>query len=181
MPVSFDLTEDQIELQKWVHEFAANVVRPAAHEYDEREDLPWPVLQEAAKIGLYSLDFFATQWFDESGLGIPLTMEELFWGDAGIGLAIVGTTPRRGVGARERHRRAGRPVDPGHVRHRGRAEGRRVLLLGARRRFRRRRDAHPGGLRREDRRVGAHRHQDLGDQRRHRRHPRRRRRSSTPS
>jgi alkylation response protein AidB-like acyl-CoA dehydrogenase len=92
MPVSFDLTEDQLELQKWVHEFAANVVRPAAAEYDEREDFPWPVLQEAAKIGLYSLDFFATQWFDESGLGIPLTMEELFWGDAGIGLAIVGTT-----------------------------------------------------------------------------------------
>jgi alkylation response protein AidB-like acyl-CoA dehydrogenase len=92
VPVSFDLTEDQLELQKWVHEFAANVVRPAAHEYDEREDFPWPVLQEAAKIGLYSLEFFATQWFDESGLGIPLTMEELFWGDAGIGLAIVGTT-----------------------------------------------------------------------------------------
>ena len=92
MPVSFDLTEDQLELQKWVHEFAANVVRPAAHEYDEREDFPWPVLQEAAKIGLYSMDFFATQWFDESGLGIPITMEELFWGDAGIGLAIVGTT-----------------------------------------------------------------------------------------
>jgi alkylation response protein AidB-like acyl-CoA dehydrogenase len=92
MAVSFDLTEDQLDLQKWVHEFAANVVRPAAHDYDEREAFPWPVLQEAAKIGLYSLDFFATQWFDESGLGIPLTMEELFWGDAGIGLAIVGTT-----------------------------------------------------------------------------------------
>ncbi|RBY96297.1 acyl-CoA dehydrogenase [Blastococcus sp. TF02-8] len=92
MPVSFDLTEDQLELQKWIHEFAANVVRPAANEWDEREEFPWPVLQEAAKIGLYSLDFFATQWFDESGLGIPITMEELFWGDAGIGLAIVGTT-----------------------------------------------------------------------------------------
>jgi alkylation response protein AidB-like acyl-CoA dehydrogenase len=92
MAVSFALTEDQLELQKWVHEFAASVVRPAAAEYDEREDFPWPVLQEAAKIGLYSLDFFATQWFDESGLGIPITMEELFWGDAGIGLAIVGTT-----------------------------------------------------------------------------------------
>ena len=75
-----------------MHRFAKDVVRPAAHEYDEREDFPWPVLQEAAKIGLYSLDFFATQWFDESGLGIPITMEELFWGDAGIGLAIVGTT-----------------------------------------------------------------------------------------
>ncbi|MGY1849109.1 acyl-CoA dehydrogenase family protein [Blastococcus sp. SYSU DS1021] len=92
MAVSFELTEDQVELQKWVHEFAATVVRPAAAEYDEREAFPWEVLQEAAKIGLYSLDFFATQWFDESGLGIPLTMEELFWGDAGIGLAIVGTT-----------------------------------------------------------------------------------------
>ncbi|MDQ1661262.1 MAG: hypothetical protein QOJ68_1242 [Blastococcus sp.] len=92
MAVSFELTDDQRELQDWVHRFAADVVRPAAHEYDEREDFPWPVLQEAAKIGLYSLDFFATQWFDESGLGIPLTMEELFWGDAGIGLAIVGTT-----------------------------------------------------------------------------------------
>ena len=41
MPVSFDLTEDQVELQKWVHEFAANVVRPAAAEYDEREAFPW--------------------------------------------------------------------------------------------------------------------------------------------
>ncbi|MGY1723861.1 acyl-CoA dehydrogenase family protein [Blastococcus sp. SYSU DS0533] len=92
MPVSFDLTEDQVELQKWVHEFAAGVVRPAAAGYDEREAFPWEVLQEAAEIGLYSLDFFATQWFDESGLGIPITMEELFWGDAGIGLAIVGTT-----------------------------------------------------------------------------------------
>ncbi|RBY84119.1 acyl-CoA dehydrogenase family protein [Blastococcus sp. TF02A-30] len=92
MAVSFELTEDQVELQGWVHRFAADVVRPAAAEYDEREDFPWEVLQEAAKIGLYSLDFFATQWFDESGLGVPITMEELFWGDAGIGLAIVGTT-----------------------------------------------------------------------------------------
>jgi alkylation response protein AidB-like acyl-CoA dehydrogenase len=92
MSVSFDLTEDQQELQKWLHDFAADVVRPAAAEYDESEEFPWPILQEAAKIGLYSLDFFYTQSLDESGIGIPLAMEELFWGDAGIGLAIVGTT-----------------------------------------------------------------------------------------
>ncbi|MGY1684676.1 acyl-CoA dehydrogenase family protein [Geodermatophilus sp. SYSU D00867] len=92
MAVSFALTEDQVELQRWLHGFASDVIRPAAAEYDEREAFPWEVLQEAAKTGIYSLDFFATQWFDESGLGIPLTMEELFWGDAGIGLAIVGTT-----------------------------------------------------------------------------------------
>jgi alkylation response protein AidB-like acyl-CoA dehydrogenase len=89
---SFDLGPDHLELQGWLHEFAADVIRPAAAEWDEREEFPWPVVEEAAKIGLYSLDFFATQSFDASGLGIPITMEELFWGDAGIGLSIVGTT-----------------------------------------------------------------------------------------
>ncbi|WP_166135026.1 acyl-CoA dehydrogenase family protein [Nocardioides ochotonae] len=88
---SFDLSPDHVELRAWVHDFAAAVVRPAAAEWDEREEFPWPVLEEAAKIGLYSLDFFATQSFDPSGLGFPVAMEELFWGDAGIGLSIVGS------------------------------------------------------------------------------------------
>src|SRR3954467_7274196 len=89
---SFDLGPDHLELQKWVHSFAEDVIRPAAAEWDEREEFPWPVVEEAAKIGLYSLDFFATQSFDPSGLGLPVAMEELFWGDAGIGLAIVGSS-----------------------------------------------------------------------------------------
>jgi alkylation response protein AidB-like acyl-CoA dehydrogenase len=88
---SFGLDQDHLDLRDWVHTFAAEVVRPAAAEYDEREEFPWEILEEAARIGLYSLDFFATQSFDETGLGIPLTMEELFWGDAGIGLSVVGT------------------------------------------------------------------------------------------
>ncbi len=88
---SFELGKDHLELRSWVHDFAAEVIRPAAAEWDEREEFPWPVLEEAAKIGLYSLDFFATQSFDETGLGIPIAMEELFWGDAGIGLCLVGT------------------------------------------------------------------------------------------
>jgi alkylation response protein AidB-like acyl-CoA dehydrogenase len=92
MTFSVALTEDQQQLQKWLHEFAANVIRPAAAEWDEREETPWPIIQEAAKAGIYSLDFFGAQWFDETGLGIPIAMEELFWGDAGIGLSIVGTT-----------------------------------------------------------------------------------------
>src|SRR3954470_3741306 len=89
---SFCLDKDHVELQQWVRQFAEDVIRPVAAEWDEKEEFPWPVLEEAAKIGLYSVDFFATQAFDESGLGIPITMEELFWGDAGIGLALVGTT-----------------------------------------------------------------------------------------
>jgi len=38
---SLDLDEDQLQLQKWVHDFSENVVRPAAHEWDEREETPW--------------------------------------------------------------------------------------------------------------------------------------------
>ena len=87
-----ELSDDIVEMRKWVHEFAENVIRPAAAEWDEREQTPWPVIQEAAKVGLYSIDFFSTQWVEPSGLGIPVAMEEIFWGDAGIGLALVGTT-----------------------------------------------------------------------------------------
>ncbi len=88
---SFALTSDHLELRDWVHTFARDVIRPAAAEWDEREEFPWPIVEEAARIGLYSLDFWATQAFDRSGLGTPVALEELFWGDAGIGLAIVGS------------------------------------------------------------------------------------------
>src|SRR5581483_1952201 len=89
---TLDLNEDQTTVRDWLHGFAADVIRPAAAEWDEREETPWPVIQEAAKVGIYSLDFYAQQYFDPTGLSIPVVMEELFWGDAGIGLSIVGTT-----------------------------------------------------------------------------------------
>ena len=92
MTPSFELDQDHLDLRAWVHDFAAEVVRPAASEWDEREEFPWPVVEEAAKVGLYSVDFIVTQALDETGLGFPITMEELFWGDAGIGLSIVGTS-----------------------------------------------------------------------------------------
>jgi alkylation response protein AidB-like acyl-CoA dehydrogenase len=89
---SLALDDDQQQIKQWVHDFAATVVRPAAHEWDEREEFPWPIVQEAAKIGLYSFDFFAqASMGDNTGLTLPVTLEELFWGDAGIGLAIFGS------------------------------------------------------------------------------------------
>ena len=89
---SLELNEDQLQLQKWVHDFAADVIRPAAEEWDEREEFPWPIVEEAAKIGLYSIDFMAQAMMaDPTGLTMPLAVEELFWGDAGIGLAIMGS------------------------------------------------------------------------------------------
>jgi len=89
---SLELNEDQLQVQKWVHDFAERVVRPAGHEWDEREETPWPIIEEAAKVGLYSLDFVVSCFSDPTGLTLPLVNEEMSWGDAGIALSIFGTT-----------------------------------------------------------------------------------------
>jgi acyl-CoA dehydrogenase len=89
---SLELTDDQRDVRDWVHGFAEGVVRPAAAEWDEREQTPWPVIQEAAKIGLYGFEALAQFYADPSGITLPIVNEELFWGDAGIGMAIMGTS-----------------------------------------------------------------------------------------
>jgi acyl-CoA dehydrogenase len=88
---SLELTQDQKDIRDWVHGFAADVVRPAAHEWDEKEQTPWPIIQEAAKIGLYGFEGLAQFFADPTGLTLPIVNEELFWGDAGIGMSIMGT------------------------------------------------------------------------------------------
>ena len=88
---SLALTQDQKDIRDWVHGFAADVVRPAAHEWDEKEQTPWPIIQEAAKIGLYGFEGLAQFFADPTGLTLPMVNEELFWGDGGIAMAIMGT------------------------------------------------------------------------------------------
>jgi acyl-CoA dehydrogenase len=87
----FGLTEEQVEFRKWLHDFAEREIRPVAPHYDETEEFPWPVVRKAAEIGLYSLDFWMQTAQDESGLSMPLALEEIAWGCAGIGLCIFGS------------------------------------------------------------------------------------------
>jgi acyl-CoA dehydrogenase len=91
-PFSLELSQDQRDIRDWVHGFAADVVRPAGEEWDEKEEFPWPIVAEAARIGLYGFEGIAQFWADPSGLTFPIVNEELFWGDAGIGMSIFGTT-----------------------------------------------------------------------------------------
>ncbi|MEQ8719388.1 MAG: acyl-CoA dehydrogenase family protein [Acidimicrobiales bacterium] len=88
---SLELSEDHVQLQKWAHEFAAEVMRPVAAEWDRREETPWPVIRQAAEIGVYGVDFQLQALLDPTGLTYPIVLEELFWGDAGIGLSLLGT------------------------------------------------------------------------------------------
>jgi acyl-CoA dehydrogenase len=89
---SLRLDEDQVQIQKWVHGFAEEVLRPAAHEWDEREEFPYEIVQQAAEIGLYGWEFMMNAMQDPTGLTLPVAVEELFWGDAGLGMAIMGSS-----------------------------------------------------------------------------------------
>src|SRR5436853_1577098 len=89
MPFDVELTDDQRRLRDKCHTFAREVIRPVAAEYDREQELPWPVLEEAARQGLYDWQLYAGLTGDPTGLSLALVMEELFWGCAGIGLTIV--------------------------------------------------------------------------------------------
>ena len=87
-----DLNEDQVTLRDWVHGFAENQMRPIAAEWDEREETPWPFIQEAAKLGIYGVDFLLNAVQDPTGLSLMIALEELAWGDAGLCMSLMGTS-----------------------------------------------------------------------------------------
>jgi alkylation response protein AidB-like acyl-CoA dehydrogenase len=89
---SMDLNEDQVTLRDWLHGFAEQQMRPIAAEWDEREETPWPFIEEAAKLGVYGLDFMMNAFRDPTGLSMMIALEELAWGDAGLCMALMGTT-----------------------------------------------------------------------------------------
>jgi len=97
--IAFELSKEQRDLQTLAHNFAKNEIRPVAAQYDESEDVPWDVLQKAAKTGL--LSYFIPEKYGgggiEDSLGQCLVGEEISWGCAGMGTAIGGiglcTTP----------------------------------------------------------------------------------------
>jgi len=88
---SMHLNDDQLQIKDWIHQFAVDQIRPHAQEWDDREEFPWPVVQEASKIGLYGFEFLMNAMTDTTGLTMPVAIEEIFWGDAGIGMAIMGS------------------------------------------------------------------------------------------
>ena len=89
--VSFELSDEQREIRDWVHAFSEKEIRPVAHQYDESEEFPWPIVKKAAEVGLYGVDFLQQTYADSTGIMPALVAEELTWGCAGIALAIQGT------------------------------------------------------------------------------------------
>ncbi|HEX6700237.1 MAG TPA: acyl-CoA dehydrogenase family protein, partial [Gaiellaceae bacterium] len=90
--ISFELTDEQRELQTLAHDFAARELRPIAREWDEREDYPPDLLAKAAAAGLTSYAIPAE--FGGGGVSAvtaALISEELSWGCAGLAATIQAT------------------------------------------------------------------------------------------
>ena len=90
---SMALNEDQVTLQKWVHELRRRRGPTRTQRNGTREEeFPWPIVEQAREIGLYGWEFMAESMMnDPTGLSMPIAIEEMFWGDAGIGMALMGS------------------------------------------------------------------------------------------
>ena len=90
--ISFDLTDEQRDLQRLAHEFAARELRLLAAEYDEREDYPADLLAKAARVGLTSYAIPAEYGGGgAAAVTSALISEELSWGCAGLASTIQAT------------------------------------------------------------------------------------------
>jgi acyl-CoA dehydrogenase len=88
--ISFALTEEQRALRELAHQFAVNEIRPVAADYDEHQTHPADVIAKAHEVGL--MNPHVPEELGGAGLGAldgALIGEELCWGCAGIGTAIV--------------------------------------------------------------------------------------------
>ncbi len=105
--IGFCLTDEQREFRDMAHKFAEKTIRPAAAEADEKEEVPWDVLQKAHQAGL--ITFSLPEKYGGGGVESVLTKaivdEEIFWGCAGIatimGGAMLAATPIMLAGTEE--------------------------------------------------------------------------------
>lgn len=113
-------------MRQLARDFAKAEIRPVAAHYDQEEEIAWPVLEQANKIGL--LSFGLPEAY--GGGGVPgglvgitnfLVMEELAWGCAAIattiGSSVYAAGPILAMGTEEQRRRfIPRFCDPSEVR-----------------------------------------------------------------
>ncbi len=114
MAVDFSLTEEQESIQRLAHDFAEQEIRPVAADYDEREEMAWPVLEKAAEVGLTSYGLperYGGGGIDDGLFGITnfIVTEELAWGCAAIatsiGSSVYAAGPILGLGNEEQRQR----------------------------------------------------------------------------
>ncbi|MFW6113390.1 MAG: acyl-CoA dehydrogenase family protein [Actinomycetota bacterium] len=87
--MDFSLSEEQKALQKTVHDFAENEIRPIALELDEKGEFDWEIVRKAAKLELTCSS--VPEEYGGPGLNMldnVVIIEELGWGCMGVAAAI---------------------------------------------------------------------------------------------
>ena len=174
---SLALNEDQIQIQKWVHDFAENVVRPAGHEWDEREETPVAHHRRGRQDRAVLVRLLRQRDVERRhGPHVAAHARRVVLGRRRHRPVDLRLRSRRRRHREQRYAGADPRVGAAVLRYARRDPARRVLRERARRRFRRVVAQDARRLRRGQRRVGAQRHQGVDHQRRHRRAARRCRR-----
>ncbi|MCP4429111.1 MAG: acyl-CoA dehydrogenase [Chloroflexi bacterium] len=91
--MDFELTDEQREMRDMARRFAEKEIRPVAAKYDEREEVPWKVIEKAAEAGFFS--YYLPKRYGGGDITDKVTQalvnEELAWGCTGI-RSILGAT-----------------------------------------------------------------------------------------
>src|ERR1051325_8609496 len=104
--VDFTLTEEQHNMREMAHDFAANVIRPVAWEYDKDGTWPAAIIRQGWELGLMNSHLSV----EHGGVGATyldgcLVAEELAWGCAAIATTLgahdLAATPVRLGGSAE--------------------------------------------------------------------------------
>ncbi len=108
--IDFSLTDEQKQLQQLAREFTRREIIPVASEYDQKEELPWQVVEKAFEVGLLNLGI--PEHAGGLGLGMvdeAIIGEELAYGCMGIYTILMasdlGITPILVGGSEEQHKR----------------------------------------------------------------------------
>ncbi|MBI4249019.1 MAG: acyl-CoA dehydrogenase family protein [Elusimicrobia bacterium] len=87
--MNYGLTEDQLTIVRLAAEIAEKKIKPVRAEYDEKEEFPWPVIEDIRKADLFGV--YLPEKFGGFGGGnfeLVLVTEALSRACAGIALAV---------------------------------------------------------------------------------------------
>lgn len=90
--ISFKMTEEQELARDALHDFSESVLRAAARECDEAQDVPQEILDQTWELGLVSTQLpeaYGGAGEERSQLTNAIVLEELAWGDASLAAAAL--------------------------------------------------------------------------------------------
>jgi len=91
--LNFDLTDEQLSIQRLVHDFADQEVRPVAEELDREHRFPYEIVEKLAGLGLMGIPY--SEEYGGGGadnLADAIAIEELARVDSSVAITVAAHT-----------------------------------------------------------------------------------------